>query len=69
MGLGFAVLVWGLVGLFSVISGPSRVLPFLLVASVSWTAEAECGDCGWRGEAGFEDGAVVESGHECDEDG
>lgn len=38
------------------------------MADVHWTAEAECGDCGWRGEAGFEDGSIVESGHVCEDD-
>ncbi|MFJ5951459.1 hypothetical protein [Streptomyces noursei] len=39
------------------------------MAEVHWTAHAECSDCGWRGEAAFEEGAVVESDHNCEEDG
>lgn len=39
------------------------------MANVHWSAEATCSDCGWRGDAQFEDGTYVESDHDCEEDG
>ncbi len=38
------------------------------MADVSWSAEGECGDCGWRGEIQFEDDTWVTSDHDCEED-
>ncbi|MER6501868.1 hypothetical protein ABT218_21365 [Streptomyces sp. NPDC001455] len=39
-----------------------------MAPSVYWTAQAECDDCGWVGDGRFEDGDIVDSGHECEED-
>lgn len=33
-----------------------------------WTAQAQCGGCGRRGDAPCEDGAVATSDHDCEND-
>lgn len=38
------------------------------MANVRWKAEAECRDCGWHGYDHFEDGDIVESDHDCEDD-
>lgn len=38
------------------------------MADVHWAAEGECSDCGWRGEAHFREGDIVESDHDCEDE-